>query len=650
MSARANAGLGSNIQVRRIFGHAALVLCCACEASEGRPDASSGSHDAQARDAAGADGSPAPADAAAVDEGGDGEPDLDAADSAQGLDAGTLDGSAGACSADACAATECSDERPCSAPETVCVDHACKPDPQAPAESWLRSTWSGRVGLVAEDDTTLWCTPSIEGRSSGARVASEFRRAALDGSQQQQVASALAAQRLRFQCFADATLSGPSSVVTSGWSAEAERDLVYAQCPSERPYAGFVRCQIAAQGKPPFVYAGSTCGDGVAGVAQKPSVRGQLLGDHYELGNPVKPLFNNTGPAAVMGTDLGYQFLAQGRMYMGFGDTWENEFQTPGPNGYRGAILAYTHDFDPSDQDGIRIEGWETAPERPNVAREVIPSPHDQSSNTEFTAIAASGFGLSEGGASYRFLWFAAIKGWSPFTTNESTLAWSQNGGAFVRGDQAAGVHPPRWPFDSYFGPGAIWVDREHGYVYFVGVRTYQAGHPLRLARVRATLAAVRDHLQYEYWTGSSWQHPDPGDEYALARLKNPAADLVPGSATQNSRPEFSLAYNPYVGRFTLLLHNDATPFEDEAQTYLQIWEAKAIEGPWTLVDTGDAMVLPPSLYGPYSSEQLQSEGGRGVDFLLSHWDLFPLILGQPYVVGLWTMSLERRLRPGCQP
>jgi hypothetical protein len=284
------------------------------------------------------------------------------------------------------------------------------------------------------------------------------------------------------------------------------------------------------------------------------------------------------------------------------------------------------------------------------VAREIVPSAHDLSGNGEFTAIGTSGFGLSEGSAHYRFVWFASIKTWDPYVNNESTLAWSQDGAPFVRGDKASDVHPPRWPFDTNFGPAAIWVDREHGYLYFIGVRTYTPASPLRLARVRATVAAVLDHLQYEYWTGAAWQHPDAKDEYALARLADKAADLVPGSTTQNNRPEISVAYNPYVGRFILMLQNDATPFDDEAQSYFELWEARAIEGPWKRASTGDGLVLPPHHYGPYMSEQTFAEGGRDVYFALSEWDLAPLILGQPYVVGLWTMRLERRVKPGCEP
>jgi hypothetical protein len=653
------------MQARLILWHLALTLCCSCAAREPGSDAAPTHADdasALARDA-----DVPPGDASITSGAADGaangalDAGLDGARPATPNDAAASPADAGsdpadaACSGESCSPqASCDEDHPCRAADTVCVAHACRTDPEAPAAAWARSPWSGRVGRVGEDDTTLWCTPSLTAATAAtpARVSSQLDRVALDSSQQAALGDARVAQRVRVQCFADASLGGPSTLVTSSWSVDAAQDVVSARCPGARPHAAFARCQLATQDKPPLVYAGPSCGAGVAGLMEKPWLRGQLIGDHYELSTPGRPLFNNTGKAAVMGTDLGFQFLAQGRMYLGFGDTWENELSLAGPNGYRGSILAYTHDFDPADDNGIAIEGWETAPERANVAREVIHSVHDSTGASEFTAIATAGFGLSDGGAHYRFLWFAAIKQWSPFVNNESTLAWSKDGGTFTRGDQAAATpaHPPRWPFQSFFGPGACWVDREHGYVYFIGVRTYQPGFPLRLARVRATLAAVLDSLQYEYWTGSAWQRPDPNDEYALTRLAAPAADLVPGNATQNSRPEISVAYNPYVGRFLMLLQNDSTPFTDEADTKLQLWQAEAIEGPWQLVDSGDRLVLPPHHYGPYMSEQTFSEGGRDVSFALSEWNLLPLSLGQPYVVGLWNMRLERQLRPGCEP
>jgi hypothetical protein len=60
--------------------------------------------------------------------------------------------------------------------------------------------------------------------------------------------------------------------------------------------------------------------------------------------------------------------------------------------------------------------------------------------------------------------------------------------------------------------------------------------------------------------------------------------------------------------------------------------------------------VLPPHHYGPYLSEQTLGQGGRDVHFALSDWNMLPLSLGQPYVVALWNMTLDRRVRPGCAP
>ena len=576
-----------------------------------------------------------------------------------GRDAGARDGDkpldsgADACATGSCdSLAACSDEQPCGASDEVCIADACTADPGAPGPEWQRSAWNARAGRVGDDDRTLWCTPSIAAPADAhaAQVTSAFELVLLDATHAHEVTASDAAQRVRFQCFASADLSGPSTTVTSRWSVDGDGDQITARCPKARPHAAFARCQVAAASKPPYVYAGTACGNGAAGLTGAPVLHGQLIGDHYELSGPAKPLFNDTGAqGGVVGTDLGYQFLAQGRMYVGFGDTWENDATAPGPNGFRGSVLANTRDFDPSDDNGIAFDGWDTAPDHPSFAREIVPCPHDQSGNSEFTAIAAAGFGLSDGTVGYRFVWFAAIKTWDPFTTNESTLAWSQDGKAFERGDQAVGMHPPRWPFSSHFGPGAIWVDREQGYIYFFGVRTYQAEQPIRLARVRGTLAAVRDHLQYEYWTGSAWQQPDPGDEYALASSSDSAADLVPGTTTQSTRPEISVAYNPYVGRFTMMVQNDRDAFTNEPQERFQLWQSEAIEGPWTLVNTGDDLVMASTLYGPYMSEQTMVDGGRDVYFALSDWNLQPLALGQPYVAGLWSMSLTRDVLPGCE-
>ena len=148
-----------------------------------------------------------------------------------------------------------------------------------------------------------------------ARVTSRFRLVALDGTPADDVVATDVAHRVRFQCWGDAARTGPSTTVTSPWSTDGDGDRIELRCPEARPYAAYARCQIAAASAPPYVYGGQTCGNGIAGVAGKPTLQGQLIGDHYELPGGTKPLFNDTGEqGAVVGSDLGYQFLAQGRL------------------------------------------------------------------------------------------------------------------------------------------------------------------------------------------------------------------------------------------------------------------------------------------------------------------------------------------------
>lgn len=512
------------------------------------------------------------------------------------------------------------------------------------------SSWSGRVGTVGLDDKTTWCMPAIKTSGGRAYAESNFRLVSLDGTVLSPVTNIFGQQRVKLQCFANANLSGASTTVTSAWSTDGAGDIVQtALCPAAQPHGGFARCQVTTPLLPPYVYAGTNCGNGVTDLTANSQLQGQLTGAFREVNplTPVVPLFNNTSAqAAVAGTDLGYSFLAQGNLYFGFGDSWENDFNFPGLWGFRGSVLARTTDFDPSDANGIAFQGWETVPFVPNVAREVVPSPHDYFGNSEITAIATAGFGLTEGFNTYRFVWFDSIRTWTPsFVANESTLAWSVNNGAFVRGDQQPLFRAPRWPWSSYMGPGAIWVDRENGYVYFFGVKTYVAGNPVRLARVRAVSSLVVNHLEYEYWTGSQWQKPNIANEYALANLAGPAPDIIP--ASRNARPELSVAYDSYAGRFIMLIHNDVDLYTDPGFNTFEMWQAPAVTGPWTqVVPAGPKLPTLANLYGPYMSEHTMRNGGQDIYFAMSEWD----VVLQPYNVGLWKMSLTRNTIPSCVP
>lgn len=514
------------------------------------------------------------------------------------------------------------------------------------------STWSGRVGTVGLDDKTMWCTPTIKTSGGRAYADSNFRLVTLDSTVPvvNNFVNPLAQQRVKLQCFANAALTGASTTVTSAWSTDGASDVATtALCPAAQPFGGYARCQITTALLPPYVYAGTNCGNGVTNLTANSQLRGQLTGAFREVNPlaPVTPLFNNTSTqAAIGGTDLGYSFLAQGNLYFGFGDSWENDLNFPGLWGLRGSVLARTTDFDPSDANGIAFQSWESVPFFSNVAREVVPCVHDYSGNSELTAIATAGFGLTEGFNQYRFVWYDSIRAWTPgFVANESSLAWSVNNGAYVRGDQQPLFHAPRWPWASKFGPGAIWVDRENGYIYFFGVRTYVAGNPVRLARVRAVSSAVVNHLQYEYWTGTQWQFPNPANEYALANLPSPAPDLISG--TRNPRPELSVAYDSFAGRFIMLIHNDADLYSDPGFNTFELWQASAVTGPWTQV-VGATAKLPSiaNLYGPYMSEHTMRGGGQDIYMSMSEWD----VVLQPYNVGLWKMSLTRATTTGCVP
>lgn len=552
----------------------------------------------------------------------------------------------------------CASDRPCADPAQICQQGVClAAADEGPGPGIRPSAWSSRAGWVDEQDRTHFCTPQVEARGaspgdspgdSPSQVTSRFEQVRSDGSPEPGGREPRGSQRLRAQCQRDAASSASAVFATSAWSSDDEDDLVSVQCPADFPYLAFAHCQVATTGVPAYVYSGTACGAGISGLGARPELLGQMFGARYELttADTPKPLFNDTRAAGVIGADLGYQFFAQGRLHIGFGDTWENELMLPGPLGLRGTVLAYTRDLDPSD--GIVLEGWETMPDNPRAAREVIPSEHGILGLEEYTAIATTGVGLTEGETSYRFLWFAAIRDWDPFESIESTLAWSIDGGAFVRGDQQPEYHPPRWPHGSYFGPGAMWFDREHGMIYLFGVRTYVPEMPIRLARVRATPDALRDHLQYEYWTGSEWRNPDPADEYALAALDEPAANLIPGSMTQSNRPEISVAYNAFAGRYVMMLQNDLASFRNEEISDFQLWQSESITGPWSKVDIADGLKLPGDLYGPYTSDHLVTAGGEDVYMLLSEWNLGTLLTGQPYSVGLWRMGLKRELIPGC--
>jgi hypothetical protein len=344
------------------------------------------------------------------------------------------------------------------------------------------------------------------------------------------------------------------------------------------------------------------------------------------------PLFNEDlmRTAQVGGTDEGAIFLAQGKLYFSFGDTSDIDandpltmaFEQPG-TAWRSNVLGHGTDFDA--RDGIQLDGFETGASA--QAKENVQSPHQTQENPgdEFTAIPLAGFGLTAAdGHRYRFLWFVSVHKWfdvviPDFQANYSSLAYSVDESA----DWTRIASPPSPP-DASFGPGAIWFDRYHRYLYFFGITPDHGS--VRLARVRSAYAEVIDPEQYSYWNGSGW----------TARDVSKAVDLIPSTDQHSPRSEMSVAYNPAAGVYMMMLVNWYPAPIVPVANQVELWQAPAVTGPWKKVDAdaqlpnGSAVLT----YGPMMSEHLLIDGGLEVPVLLSQ--MYPV-----YNVHLWSYRVH---------
>jgi hypothetical protein len=267
--------------------------------------------------------------------------------------------------------------------------------------------------------------------------------------------------------------------------------------------------------------------------------------------------------------------------------------------------------FDVSD--GYHFDGFESVGGAAMAAERVL-SPHDMDgeAGSETTAIPLAGFGFtSQTGQRYRFLWFVSINTWSAmlvgpdFIANYSTLA-------YVVDDEPnwTRLEMPPVPAEQ-FGPGAVWFDRYHRYLYFFGMTPDRGA--IRLSRVASTFDKVVDPDAYEYWSGHAWIAGDPSS----------AATLIGVTSSYAPRSEISVAWNAAAEAWMMMVVNwysAATP-----SNQVELWQAPAVTGPWTKVDA-DA-VLPNGArvlqYGPMINEHLFADGGLQVPFLLSQ--LFPV-------------------------
>lgn len=499
------------------------------------------------------------------------------------------------------------------------------------------SSWANRAGMVDGNNATWWCWPTtIDGAGGRQQARAALRRIASNGDATEG-SNAWINVRVGGQCFATAARTGASVNVISGWSTDAGNDVATSGlCPSDKPYLGFVRCQVDSV-VPYYVYAGTPCGNGISSISNA-TVIGQLTGGVAELeGAPVPPLMNNTlAQAKVEGTDIGTMFYSGGAMQFAFGDTfssWANKTD------WRGSTIATTNDFNALD--GITLTGWE-GPQ--GFAQEIIASPHQGNGVGEITAIPNAGFAITEpNGDTYRYLWFFSVFNWETpqgLLTNHSTIAYSKNGATWDRAPFWFWDTRPVFAADSNFGAGAVYLDRLSGWIYLFGTKARMPGGngPIRVAAVRATHATIMDRKQYYYWSGSSWVRDENGDmAESLTGAFGDGANIVPASVAP--RAEISVTFNSYANRYQLLLQNTSA----EGNGRFELWQSSTLLSGWSRVAGSETALAPNSRarYAPMMHELYLGEAGRTVPFLFSQFD--PI-----YNVGLWKFTVNTPQRASC--
>jgi hypothetical protein len=296
---------------------------------------------------------------------------------------------------------------------------------------------------------------------------------------------------------------------------------------------------------------------------------------------------DTAGPTGVMiaGTDLGSMWLADGRIWFAFGDTFgqRDEGMTGGGGSiWRSNTLAYTTDTDPSDC--VTFDGWIT--DRVGWAKELL-SP----TSGEVTVIPTYGFGAN--GAMY--IHYMSVSEWGPpgeWTTNLAGLARSDDDGqTWRRLDQVT------WPGDGSFQEVSVaTVDDE---LLFWGVPSGRLGG---VSLMKVAEADVEDLGAYRYFAGTD----DEGEP-----IWSPAAG---DAVTIIDRPtgELSVAWNEYLGRWLM------TTMADNADAVM--YEGVTPWGPWSEPHVLYRQEDLPGLYAPFIHPDYMADGGRTVYFGMSHW------------------------------
>lgn len=313
---------------------------------------------------------------------------------------------------------------------------------------------------------------------------------------------------------------------------------------------------------------------------------------------------NKTSKYDIAGQDLGSMFLADGKTWFVFGDTFGQRdagFTGGGGTRWRSNTLAYTADVDPAD--GIRFDGYIS--DDIGWAKELIGS--KKVDGVEMTTIPTYGF--SANGAMY--LAYMSVKHWGDpgeWETNYSGFAKSTD-----HGQTWTKLTAPRWPGTSNFIQ--VSVTNIDGTLYFWGVTHGRFGG-VQLMKVAEK--DVENQAAYRYFTGVE-DDGAPRWSASMARAKT----VVDGTVG-----ELSVVWNDYLRRWIMT-------YTDGGGAGALIRESAHPWGPWgdakTLVSASDV----PGLYAPYMLPEYTDDGGKTIYFTLSKWD--------PYNVYWYSADLVKR-------
>lgn len=307
----------------------------------------------------------------------------------------------------------------------------------------------------------------------------------------------------------------------------------------------------------------------------------------------------DTTPVKIAGTDLGSMFVAGGRTWFAFGDTFgERPEGMTGGGGtiWRSNALAYTTDDDPADC--IRFDGWIT--DRVGWAQELIAPLAG-----EVTAIPTYGFEANGD----MYLHYMAVQEWGPpgeWTTDHAGLARSTDAGeTWQRLDDVT------WPGGGSFQE--VSVAKHDDELLFWGVPSGRLGG---VSLMKVAEADVTDLAAYRYFAGLG---PDGGPTWSPEAVD---AETVIDRATG----ELSVAWNPYLERWLM------TTMADNADAV--IYEGITPWGPWSEPTYLFRQEDLPGLYAPFMHPRYVADGGRTVYFAMSQW--------LPYNVFWYRVDLVR--------